>query len=194
MKKSMIIGFDFDKIFIDTPPFIPNILVDFLYKGGSYFKRGNKKGHLHYRYPNSLEQKIRIFSHIPIFRPPLHDNIAALRKLRKENKAKIYLISSRFGFLKKRTQIIIEKYRLDQYFDGTYFNYENKQPHLFKEETIKKLGIEKYVEDDLDLALYLSSKIPELKIYWLGEWKNKKVELPANITAIKNLGELEKYL
>lgn len=191
----MIIGFDFDKIFIDTPPFIPSRLIDFLYKGGSYFNREIKEGHLHYRYPGNFEQKIRIVSHHPIFRRPITNNIEAIKKIAKRNGCKTYLVSSRFGFLKKRTQTIIEKYHLDQYFDGVYFNYKNQQPHLFKEETIKKLGIEKYIDDDLDLALYLSSKMPQLKIYWLKNKEGGKIVLPKNVIPISGISEfMEKYL
>lgn len=194
MKKSMLIGFDFDKIFIDTPPFIPNTLVDFLYKGGSYFKRGGKKSHLHYRYPGYFEQKIRVFSHTPIFRPPLRDNLATLEELCKRNDTKLYLISSRFSFLKARTEAFLKKSKLKSCFEGMYFNFDNEQPHLFKLKMIKKLKIDTYIDDDLDVALYLSEQIPKLKIYWVTDGRSKETKLPTNITAIKNLKELEKYL
>lgn len=189
----MIIGFDFDKIFIDTPPLIPNFIVDFFYKGGSYFKRGSKKGHLHYRYPSNFEQKIRIFSHTPILRPPLHDNIEALRELCKKNGTKLYLISSRFSFLKTRTGDFVTKNDLRSCFEGMYFNFENKQPHIFKLEIIKKLKIDIYVDDDLDIALYLSEQMPHLKIFWLAQKKNT-TKLPSNVTLVSDIKTLIKYL
>lgn len=191
----MIIGFDFDKVFIDYPPFIPYSIVDFLYKGSSVFIK-NKTGGiaLHYRFPGFFEQKIRILSHYSLFRPAIQKNIDVLRKISSKKSGKTYLVSSRFSFLKKRTDAILQKYNLNSYFDGIYFNYENQQPHLFKEETIRKLKIDTYIDDDLDLSLYLSKKFPKLKIYWVTDGRNKEVELPENISAIKNLEELKKYL
>jgi hypothetical protein len=190
----MTIGFDFDKVFIDYPPFIPYSIVDFLYKGSSVFRNNKTKGALHYRFPGILEQNVRILSHYPLFRPLIQENLNVLKKISSKKSCKTYLVSSRFSFLKKRTDAILKKYNLNSYFDGTYFNYDNQQPHKFKEETIRKLKIDTYVDDDLDVALYLSEQIPKLKIYWVTDGRSKKTKLPINITAIKNLGELKKYL
>lgn len=191
----MTIGFDFDKVFIDYPPFLPYSLIDYLYKGSLVFRKNRTKNVvLRYRFPGKIEQKIRVLSHYPIFRHVIKENIASLKKISSNKKNKTYLVSSRFGFLKKRTKAILEKYKLEKYFDEVYFNFENKQPHLFKEETIKKLKIDTYIDDDLDLTLYLSKRIPYLKIYWLRDGRKKEEPLPQNITAITNLKELEKYI
>lgn len=193
--KTQIIGFDFDKVFIDYPPFIPYSIVDFLYKGTSVFRKNRTKDtFLSYRFPGILEQKVRILSHYPLFRHAIKENIDVLKKISNKKNGKTYLVSSRFSFLKKKTDAILKKYNLDNYFNGIYFNYENQQPHLFKEETIQKLKIDTYIDDDFDLSLYLSKKIPKLKIYWITDGRSKETKLPTNITAIKNLRELEKYL
>lgn len=191
----MIVGFDFDKVFIDYPPFIPYFFIDYLYKGSSVFRKNRIKNTvLHYRFPGTLEQKIRILSHYPIFRHPIKKNISALQKLSNHKECKVYLVSSRFGFLKKRTDNILNKYKLDKYFDGIYFNYNNQQPHAFKEETIKKLKIDTYIDDDLDLAFYLAKKIPTLKIYWVKDGRHEEHDLPKNITAVKDLEELYNFI
>lgn len=191
----MTIGFDFDKVFIDYPPFIPYFLIDYLYKGSLVFRKNRTKDIiLHYRTPGSLEQKIRVLSHYPIFRRAIKENVGTLKKMAAKNKYKIYLVSSRFGFLEKRTENLMKKYGLNNYFSGVYFNFKNNQPHIFKEETIKKLKIDTYIDDDLDLAIYLSKKIPTLKIYWLKDGRKKEGPLPKNVIAISNLKELEKYI
>ncbi len=191
----MTLGFDFDKVFIDYPPFIPYTLVDYLYKGSLVFRKNRTKNVvLHYRFPGTVEQKIRILSHYPIFRHIIRGNVDSLKRIASGKKSKTYLVSSRFGFLNKRTQAIMEKYKLEKYFDGVYFNFLNQQPHAFKEETIKKLKIDTYVDDDLDLALYLSRKIPDLKIYWLRDGRKNEGPLPKNVTAITNLKELENLI
>lgn len=191
----MKIGFDFDKVFINYPPLIPYFLIDFLYKGSSVFRKKNiKKNTLHYRIPGSIEQQIRILSHNPLLRSPIKENLAVLQKVSKNKKNKTYLISSRFSFLKKRTDHIITKHALDKYFDGIYFNYGDSQPHEFKEQTIKKLGIGIYIDDDLQLALYLSKKLPDLRIFWVQDGRNVNEHLPKNITPIKDLRDLYRHL
>lgn len=188
----MIIGFDFDKIFINTPPFLPDSIVDLLYKGGSHFKKGKKAEELHYRIPNTIEQKIRIISHYPPFRQPLKENIAALNTLCKNKNLRLFLISSRFSFLNKRTDTLLKKYQLNNCFEKIYFNYKNEQPHLFKLKMIKDLNINVYVEDDIDLVLFLADKMHDLKIFWLSKRK-ETISLPENVIAVKDLRELKKY-
>lgn len=178
----MNIGFDFDKIFIDYPPFIPDKLIDLLYKEKS-------NGVLKYRIPSKPEQVLRLLTHYPIFRPPIVKNIAILKNPKKNN-TKYYLISSRFGFLKKKTQNLIQKHNLISSFDGMFFNFENKQPHLFKDETIKKLKLDRYVDDDLPLLQYLAKNNQDQSFYWLNN--NHSGALGTNLFAIKKLSEMLK--
>src|SRR3989344_1891847 len=124
----MNIGFDLDKIFIDYPPFIPDSLIDSLY-------RKTSSSTLSYRIPSLPEQIIRKVSHHSIFRPPIKNNISFMRGIFAKKKNKYFLISSRFGFLKRETYIILKKYQLDKLFHGIHFNFNNEQPHLFKNKT-----------------------------------------------------------
>lgn len=173
----MRIGFDFDKVFVDYPPFVPEKLINWLYK-----KHNHK---LSYRIPGKLEQKIRILSHYSLLRPPIKESLRYLPELAKNNNLEIYLISSRFGFLKEKTKNWLKKYKIEKYFKGIFFNFNNKQPHLFKSQKIKELEIEKYVDDDLDLLYYLSKENTKIKFYWIN--KSRKKDLPENIIQIDNL-------
>lgn len=177
----MNIGFDLDKIFIDYPPFVPDWLIDRLYK-----KKAN--GELSYRIPPKAEQILRLISHYSIFRPPIRKNIEIIEKLCLENSNKHYLISSRFSFLKNKTKALIKKHQLDKLFDGLFFNFKNEQPHLFKNNVIKKLKICLYVDDDLQLLQYLSAKNSKVKFFWLNNKETKKLE--NNLFAIKDLSEM----
>ncbi len=179
----MNIGFDLDKIFLNFPPVIPSKIIDLLYKG--------KANHeLKYRIPSRPEQTIRILSHHPFFRSPITQNLNYLRKISLENKNKHYLISSRFSFLKNRTDQLIKHYNLDKIFNTMYFNYENKQPHKFKNEIIKKLNLDKYIDDDLQLLEYLIDKHPKTKFFWLNKQTSKP--LNKNLFAIKRISEMFK--
>lgn len=179
----MNVGFDLDKIFINFPPFVPTKIIEWLYKG-------KPNASLKYRIPGRAEQIIRTFSHYPIFRPPITKNMNYVKNLALTNTNKYYLISSRFGFLEKRTAVIIKHYRLDKLFNGMYFNYSNEQPHEFKNEIVKKLNLDMYVDDDLQLLEYLVNENPKTRFFWL----NKKVSKPlkANLFAIKNISEMFK--
>src|SRR5581483_8560059 len=114
----MKIGFDLDKVFINTPPFLPNAVINKFYK-----KRDN--GILLYRIPTRPEQLLRKAGHHPLLRQPIKDNLSFLRNLAKEHKHELYLISSRFKFLEPETTQLVKRYGLDNIFDKLYFNYEN---------------------------------------------------------------------
>ncbi len=177
----MNIGFDLDKVFIDYPPFIPDIVFDRFYK-----KKSN--GALTYRIPAKPEQLLRYIIHHPFLRPPIKKNLDFLNEFSKTNND-LFLISSRFGFLKSRTNNLIKQYGFDKIFKGLYFNYENKQPHFFKDHVLKKLKIKKYVDDDFALVKYLAKHNPTIQFYWLNPHKNKKIT--DNIEAIVNLSQIK---
>lgn len=174
----MNIGFDLDKVFVDYPPIIPAIVFDRLYKKKS-------KDILLYRIPKKPEQIFRYLVHHPFLRPVMVTNLEVITSLKQDHK--YFLISSRFGFLKKRTEALVKKNGLDNVFDKLFFNYQNKQPHEFKEETIRKLKIQKFIDDDLKLLEYLSKRNPNIMFYWLN---NKKTDtIKENLLAITNIAD-----
>ncbi len=179
----MNIGFDLDKIFIDYPPFIPSRIVNRLYKQKS-------NGVLLYRIPSKVEQLLRLLTHYPIFRPSIKKNINFVKTLTKKNTHKHYLISSRFSFLKKRTKTIIGKYHIDKYFNEMYFNFRNIQPHLFKNEVIRKLNLDLYVDDDLPLLKFLAKRNTKTLFFWLNT--KKAGQISKNLFAINHLSQMFK--
>lgn len=179
----MNIGFDLDKIFINFPPLIPEKVIDLLYKDDANHE-------LKYRIPSKLEQTIRILSHHPILRTPITENLNYIKNPNLTNKNKYFLISSRFSFLKKRTTDLIKNYGLDKIFSAMYFNYENKQPHQFKNEVIKKLNLDMFIDDDLQLLEYLIDKNPKTKFFWLNNKISK--HLKKNLFAIMHISEMFK--
>lgn len=176
----MNIGFDLDEIFVGHPPFIPGWLIQKLY-------REDYNGILYYRIPGKLEQKIRQLSHLSLFRPPLTKNITYLKKLSKNSSYHLILVSSRFGFLKRQTRRILSITGLDVLFEKLFFNYKNEQPHVFKSKIIDREHIEKYIDDDLPLLLFLSKKNPETMFFWLNQ--TKKGKLRKNLYAITAIKE-----
>mgnify|MGYP001566518377 CR=1 FL=1 len=177
----MNVGFDLDKIFIEYPFFIPDFVIDRTYK--IIFENS-----FIYRIPSKPEQFFRLLLHYPIFRQPISKNIEFVKNISKKNADNYFLISGRFGFLKNRTDQIIKKYELDKIFKEIFINYHNEQPHVFKSNLIKKLKIDKYVDDDFYLLKYTAEQNPKTKFFWL----NNKVSKPLgkNLYAIKNISEM----
>lgn len=192
------IGFDFDKIFVNYPPIIPELLIEFIYKGRIKLNKEKivNTSNLRYRIPGYIEQQIRIVSHNQMFRPPIKNNIRYLRIIKKKLPHKLYLISSRFGFLKDQTNKWLDKQKLKKEFNGIHFNFGNIQPHIFKKKTIEKNDITYYVDDDLDLLIYLSKKIRRIHLFWLTNSKKHNYKsLPENIIIIRTIKELyKKYI
>jgi len=177
----MKIGFDLDKVFIDSPPLIPPGLLEKYYK-----KRDN--GVLLYRIPAYPEQIFRKALHLPFLRPSIKENVDFLKHIsKKENK--LYLISSRYKFLEKETNRLIKKHQLAGLFDGMYFNYNNMQPHFFKDAVLKTLRLDRYIDDDLSLLKHVAKNNPQTKFFWLNHTKEKQ-PLSNNIVAITKLPEI----
>jgi len=176
----MNIGFDLDKVFINYPPFIPEKLVDWLYKKHNHV--------LAYRYPSKIEQAIRRLSHNTVFRRPIKENVAFLTELARTNSHKRYLISGRFGFLENITKNLLKRHHLSELFCGFEFNFKNKQPHIFKDEAIKKFKIDIYIDDDLPLLEFLARRNPNVKFFWLT--KNPQKNSQKNIKSIRRLEEI----
>lgn len=177
----MNLGFDLDKIFIDYPPFVPQRIIDRLYKQKA-------DGVLWYRIPSKPEQLFRLLTHYPLFRPPILENIKFMKKLSRDKNHKYYLISSRFSFLRSITETLLKKYGLSSLFNEMFFNYENKQPHLFKEEVVKKLNIHRYVDDDLPLLQFIAKRIPKTKFFWLNSKRKEAFE--KNLISITHLSQI----
>lgn len=185
MNKTLI-GFDLDKIFVNHPPIIPDKLIERVYK--------KKNGELMYRIPGKIERKVRILSHFPIFRHPITENITELKKLFSHN-IKPVLITSRFSFLDNRTAAWLRKHNLNKYFDQIHINLADQQPHIFKNEMLKKLKITHFVDDDLDLLKYVAQKNPQINFFWLDKnAKNLHKDLPKNITPLTSLQEFYTFL
>lgn len=177
----MRIGFDLDKVFIDLPPLVPDGLIERLYR-----KKAN--GEIAYRIPSRPEQIIRKASHLPILRPAIFENISFLKKISKD-KNKLYLISSRFGFLEDRTKALIKIHRFDEIFDEMFFNFSNKQPHEFKNEVLKKLKLDIYVDDDFHLLKYVAKSNKNTLFFWLKKGEGKK-KITRNIFSASNLTDV----
>jgi len=176
--KKIKIAFDLDGVIIDKPPLVPKKLIEWLF-------RGFKKNGLHYRFPHSkIEQRIRKFSHYYLFRPPIKKNIEFIKKLAKEKKYELYVISGRYSFLKEETEKWLKKRKIDSIFKQVFINLSNEQPHLFKEKKLKEIKAEIFVDDDYLIVNYLTDKISDCRIFCF----SKKTKIVSGHKTMDGLG------
>ena len=112
-------------------------------------------------------------------------------KLISDRKIEAYVVSARYELLeadfKKWVKVIDPK----KQFSGYFFNNKNEQPHIFKKQMIKKLGLDVFVEDNWDIVKHLNSKA---KIFWIynildrnKDYKYKFSNLKATVDYLKKL-------
>lgn len=87
------------------------------------------------------------------------------------------------------TDQLIKRHGLDRLFDGLYFNYNNEQPHLFKNDILKNLKLDAYVDDDLSLLKHIAKENKKTKFYWLNRGREKQ-HVPDHIVSINSLTEI----
>ncbi|MFH1602055.1 MAG: hypothetical protein ABIB61_03815 [Candidatus Shapirobacteria bacterium] len=151
-QKIIRVGLDLDGVIINKPPAIPKSVIEWLIQSHTNHQKK-------YRFPKTkLEQWVRIKSHHWKLRRPLNQNLKMVQNLAKSKKHDIYFVSSRFSFLKQQTKNWFEHYFPKFNYKKVYINLKDQQPHLFKEEMIKKLKLDCYLEDDPRTISYLKSK------------------------------------
>ena len=182
----MEIGFDLDGIFVNTPPFVPPQIINWLYR--KHFQKS-----LSYSIPKlPISKFIRRTSHISPFRPPIKKNIKTLSQIMLNPNLKLYLISGRYGFLEKLTFKLLHKYNLITPFAKIYLNSSDEQPHLFKEKILKKLNLDLFIDDDLDLLKHLQNSGIKTKLIWYNP--NHQNNSHNGIIAVSGLSEVIKLI
>lgn len=179
----MKIGFDLDKVFLNYPPFIPDFIIDKFYK-----KKDNKE--LIYRIPKKIEQKLRLLTHASFLRKPIKDNIDFLSYLNKNTNHDLYLITSRFLFLEKKTNLLLKKLDLNKFFKKIFLNLRNEQPHLYKNRVIKDLNLKIYIDDDLSLLRFLQKNNSKTNFFWLSNKKSEKFNPNQTIAKISEIKKI----
>lgn len=158
VNKKIRLGIDLDGVIVGKPFFVPKSLLEWLHRSHT---NHNKK----YRFPKTkIEIWIRILSHHWLLRPAIKENLKIIKKLSERKGLEIYVISSRYSFLKNRTKSWFEKNGISDRFTKVCLNLKDKQPHVFKEEQIKKNRIDYFLEDDPVTSNYLKKKLRNTKI------------------------------
>src|SRR3989338_4549146 len=159
MKRKIIVGLDFDGVVAYNP-------FRLVRAPWAYFKYrilGVRK--LTFFYPKTDFSKfIWKLMHDSSIYPARGKDL--LIDLVKKGLIEVHLVSGRYSFLDGHLYTWLDRFEMRNIFKSVNFNREDKQPHLFKEELIKNLNIDIFIEDNWDIVQYLSHK-SKAKIFWI---------------------------
>lgn len=159
MNKPIRVGLDFDGVVAYNPfrvvrPFIA-------------FAKRNVLGvrKLQFFYPQRRWQQIFwiILHESSIFPAP---GVDLLRELIEKKIIEVHLVTARYSFLDHHLNAWLKKHNLVGLFKTINWNKQDEQPHIFKEKLIKKLNVDYFIEDNLDIVVYLEKK-KLASIYWI---------------------------
>jgi hypothetical protein len=175
------IGFDMDGVLLYNPgriirPFMSSVKHFFL-----------KKKKLTFYYPKSPAEKVfwRLAHKTSIFNAP---GLKEITRLVEESKIEAYLITARYNFLGRSVEEWVKKNHLEKTFKGVYYNAQDEQPHLFKEKMVKKLELNMYVEDNLDIVNHLVKTTPA-EVLWIYNLFDRGEKFPQKFPHLRHAVE-----
>lgn len=160
MKNKIIkIGFDLDGVILYNPIRIVRPIVTFV--KNIFFK----KPEVFTYFPKSkFEKFLWSLAHKTSFF--ISPGFLKIKELANNKNVEIYLVTSRFSFLKKDLDDWIKKINGHIIFKQYFYNQKDERAHYYKERLIKKLDLDFFVEDNLDIVNHLN-KTTKTKILWI---------------------------
>lgn len=89
-----------------------------------------------------------------------------LSQMAQGKKVEFHLVTGRYSYLKTDVSKWLCKYNLDKSFKTVNINEKAEQPHEFKLSKIKSLGLDYFIEDNLDIVRYLEGKT-KAEVFWI---------------------------
>ena len=162
MKKTLRVGFDLDGVLLYNPARIVRPIISLLKQKHVVINREE----LEFYVPKPGFQQIfwKLVHKSSICLAP---GFKQIKQLKDQGKIEPYLITGRFNHLKKDFEKWKKRMKADELFASSYMNAEDEQPHLFKENLIKTLELDAFIEDNWDIVNHLKSNCKRAKIYWI---------------------------
>jgi hypothetical protein len=172
-----VVGFDFDGVVIYNPWHVA--------RGGiAAFKRhflGLNKTSF-YRPKNKWQYLI--WRVLFLFSFPAKSGLREIERLKQEGKINPILLTGRFDLSRQKVQAILTRAGFPDLFSEIITNENNGQPHLFKERVIVEKNMEVYVEDNIDIVLYLRKKLPQVKFFWIYNVIDRRFDYPLKYSSL----------
>ncbi len=188
--KIVKIGFDLDGVLLDNPSRVFRSLISRSKKAHLFPRK-----ELEFYHPNSsFEQLLWSLVHKSSYK--LADGFTDLENLvLKHQNLEIYVVSARFACLKNDTARWKKIINRNNIFKAIYFNEHDEQPHFFKKRMIKELSLNYFIEDNWDVALYLSKNQTKTQIWWLSNFLDRVIDYPHKFFSFKAIvSKIEGFL
>ena len=171
MIKTLKVGFDMDGVILYNPLRVFRGLAKKLLKPIKSSLLHKDKS-LFYFPKSSFEKYLWTLIHKSSFK--VNRGFLDLKEISKNKKIKLYLITGRYGFLENDYNRWLKKIKAKRIFTQCYINKKNLQPNQFKENMIKKLKLDIYVEDNLDIIEKLNHHT-KASILWITNAVDKNI-------------------
>lgn len=100
-----------------------------------------------------------------------------LKNLVDQGKVEAHLISGRYAYLNRSLHTWLKRRKLDRIFTSIHTDLANEQPHIFKEQKLKELQLDYYIEDNLDIVEHLAQRV-DTKILWIDNILDRRHSYP----------------
>jgi hypothetical protein len=169
MRKKIRIGLDFDGVVAYNPMRIFRPVIVFVKKRVLGIKS------VRFIYPEKKWQQLlwKVAHDTSVFPAKGAD---LLRRFDRD-KYEFHLITARYSFLDDHLDRWLRKYHIKTYFHSINMNMKNQQPHIFKEEMIKKMKLDYFVEDNWDIVSHLKKKV-NAKVFWIYNIMDRRIIYP----------------
>jgi len=186
MKKSKLrVGFDLDGVILYNPIRTFRVIASSLkFTKPLLFHEKTDE----FYFPNSpVEQFIWRQLHKTSF--CLADGIEKIKKLTEQGKIETFLITGRYSFLKKDFEYWLKKMEADTIFKGYYYNKNDQQPNLFKQQMIKKLQLDYFVEDNWGIIQKLNGVLKTTKVIWISNFLDRNIRYKYKFFGLNEVAE-----
>jgi len=191
MKKTLKVGFDLDGVILYNPIRIFRIFAKKILKPLKVILLKQEKT-LFYLPQSNLEKFVWRIIHFTSFKT--NTGFEDLKQFALNKNIKLYLITSRYDFLKEDYFYWLKKINAEKIFIQCYYNKNNLQPNEFKEKMIKKLKLDIYVEDNWDIIEKLNH-LTQAKIFWIINVVDKNIPYQFKFYSLKEVcQQLEKLV
>lgn len=124
-----------------------------------------KADYRRYYYPSTVIEKTA-WQTINWLRTPSVKKDSLFTSLAAREGNQFYLVTSRFKFLERMTLQWLKRYGLFPHFHQIMMNVKDEDPLPYKDRAIKKLGLEYFIDDDLEVIDYLKKR-SGARLFWV---------------------------
>ena len=174
------VGFDLDGVLLYNPARIFRPITMNLKK---LLPKKKDVDRVHFYYPTSpLEQRVWHIVHwSSLF---VADGFEDIKNLTKDRQIEAYIVTSRYDCLKSDFQRWLKTLNKENSFVKTFHNEKNLQPHVFKAEKIKELGLDFFVEDNWDIVRHIN-KNTKTQTLWISNALDREIPYDLKFFTLK---------